>query len=249
MDEAVRENELEEKIDDLVDEIEEINGDIYDMAQNSAPRGKIKTERIDWTKVDELDERYEIWYTQASTLVSEYMPERVSDFRRAYSDMDELLHFDGANYKDPNQYCGILRRVISRQKNILLSIPSKLDVERLKIRKSISDEIITEELYQAKHLLDKECIRGAGVVAGVALERYLLTLCETSGREIEYEYSDGINSLAESLYQANEIDQTKKSQLEYLADIRNDCAHANRKEPDKREVERLIKQAEKLVIK
>lgn len=239
--------ELEEKIDELVEEIEEFNSDLYDISQDSTSRGKIKTERVDWPKVDELDKKYELWYNQAYTLVSEYIPERRADFREAYSDIDELLHFDRMEYTKADEYCGILRRVISRQKNLLLSIPPKLEAERLKVRRGVSDEIITEELYQAKTLLDDGDIRAAGVVAGVALERHLLTLCEVSSQEMEYNYSDGIRSLAETLYNANEITQTTKGQLEYLADIRNDCAHANEEEPDERDVERLIEQAEDLV--
>jgi hypothetical protein len=240
-------DQLEEKIDELVEEIEQINGALYDLAQSSTSRGKIKTDRVDWTKVDELDQRYELWYSQASTLVSEYIPERQTGFREAYSDIEELLHFDGMEYTKADRYCGILRRVISRQKNLLLSIPPKLETERLKVKKGLSEEIITEELYQAKTLWDDKNIRAAGVVAGVALERHLLTLCEVSDREIEYEHSDGIRSFAETLYNANEITQTTKGQLEHLADIRNDCAHANEEEPDERSVERLIEQAEELV--
>lgn len=242
------EEALENKVDELVAEIEEINGELYDLAHDSVSAQKtIKTERVDWAKVDKLDERYELWYTQASTLVSEYMPERQADFREAYSDIDELLHFDGMEHKDVEKYCGILRRIISRQRNLLLSIPPKLEVERLKVRKGVSDEIITEELYRAKKLWDEGNIRAAGVVAGIALERHLLTVCEISERELEYTHSDGIRSLAETLYDVDEITQTKKGQLEYLADIRNDCAHANEEEPDRREVERLINQAEDVV--
>ncbi|TKR28080.1 hypothetical protein [Natronomonas salsuginis] len=239
--------EVEEKIDRLVEEIEEINSTLYNLAQDSTSAKKIKTDRIDWGIVDEVDEEYEIWYNQALTLVSEYMPEREGDFRRTYSDMDELLHFDGMEYTKADNYCGILRRVISKQKNILLSIPSKLETERLKVRKGISDEIITEELYQAKDLWDEGNVRAAGVIAGIALERHLLTLCNVSERDLKYEYSDGIRSLAETLSDAGEITNAKRSQLGYLADIRNNCAHANEEEPDKREVERLIKQAEDLV--
>lgn len=240
-------DELEEKIDELVSEIEEINSTLYNLAQNSTSGKKIKTDRVDWAKVDELDRKYELWYTQAFTLVSEYIPERRADFREAYSDIDEFLHFDGMEYTKADRYCGILRRVVSRQKNLLLSIPPKLEAERLKVRRSVSDEIITEELYQAKTLWDDGNIRAAGVVAGVALERHLLTLCEVSEREMDYEYSDGIRSLTETLYNADEITQTTKGQLEYLSDIRNDCAHANNEEPDDRDVERLIEQAEDLV--
>ncbi|NEU55561.1 DUF4145 domain-containing protein [Halorussus sp. MSC15.2] len=240
-------DQLRDEIDGLVSEIEDINSTLYDLAQNSTSGGKIKTDRVDWALVDQVDEQYEVWYNRGLTLVSEYLPEREADFRGAYSDMDELLHFDGMEYKKADRYCGILRRIISRQKNILLSIPSKLETERLKVRKGISDEILTEELYQAKDLWDAGNIRAAGVVTGVALERHLLTLCEVSERDLEYRHSDGIRSLAETLYDAGEITDTTKSQLGYLADIRNDCAHANEKEPDRRDVERLIKQAEDIV--
>lgn len=239
--------QLEDEINQLVAEVEDINGILYDLAQDSTTRGNIKLERVDWQIVDEVDEKYEIWYTQAFTLVSDYVPERRADFEQAYSDMDELLHFDSMEYKAADKYCGILRRIISRQKNILLSIPPKLETERLKVRKGVSDDIITEELHQSKRLWDEDNIRAAGIVAGVALERHLLTLCETSEQDMTYEHSDGIRSLTETLYDAGMISQTKKGQLEHLADVRNDCAHANEEEPDRREVERLINQAENIV--
>ncbi|WP_135821440.1 DUF4145 domain-containing protein [Halostella litorea] len=238
---------LSEETNELVSEIEEINSILYDLAQNSTSRGKIKTDRVDWGTVDRVDKQYEVWYNRAFTLVSEYLPERKTDFKSAYSDMDELIHFDGMEYTKADKYCGILRRIISRQKNLLLSIPPKLETTRLKVRRGISDEILLEELYQAKELWDDDNIRAAGVVTGVALERHLLTLCELTEQDLDYSHSDGIRSLAETLYNASQITDTKKSQLEYLADIRNDCAHANEKEPDRREVERLIKQSEDII--
>lgn len=240
--------QVADKIDELVDELEVINEKLYELAQDATSyNGKIKTESVDWATVDEVDEHYEIWYNQALTIVSEYLPKRESDFRNAYSGMDDFIHFDDKEYMEADRYCGLLRRIVSRQRNILLSIPSKLETERLKIRKEISDGILTEELYEAKALWDNGNVRAAGVVAGVALERHLLTLCNVSDRNLKYDHSDGIRSLAETLNQAGEISNNKKSQLAYLADIRNDCAHANEGEPDSREVERLINQAEDFV--
>lgn len=238
---------LGDEINELVSELEEINDVLYDIAQNSTSSGKIKMDRVDWGTVDQVDEQYEIWYNRAFTLVSEYLPERKADFKSTYSDMDELIHFDGVEYTKADKYCGILRRIISRQKNLLLSIPPKLETTRLKVRRDISDEILMEELYQAKDLWDDGNVRAAGVITGVALERHLLTLCELAEQELDYSHSDGIRSLAETLYNAGQITDTKKSQLGYLADIRNDCAHANEEEPDKREVERLIKQSEDII--
>ncbi|GGC69787.1 hypothetical protein [Haloferax sulfurifontis] len=240
--------QVEDKIEKLVDEIVSINGVLYDLAHDSTSHdGKIRLDSIDWATVDKVDERYEIWYNQALTLVSEYISNREDDFRKVYTGMDDFIHFDDKEYMKADAYTGLLRRLVSRQKNILLSIPPKLEVERLKVRKGISDEIISDELYQAKSLWDDGNLRAAGVVTGVALERHLLTLCEVSDRDMDFNYSDGIRSLAETLYLAGEITDTKKGQLGYLAEIRADCAHANEDEPDKREVERLIQQAEDIV--
>ena len=238
-------SKVEAKVEELAEEIEGIYRTLYDLAQEAASHsGKIRTESVDWAAVDQVDREYEVWYNQALTLVSEYLPSRQKDFKKVYAEMDNYIHFDEKEYEKADRYCGFLRRLVSKQKNILLSIPPKLEAERLKTRKEISDDIVSEELYQAKTLYDSDHTRAAGVVAGIALERHLLTLCEVSEQELDYNHSDGVRSLAETLYQAGEITDTKKSQLGYLSDIRNDCAHANEQDPDRSEVERLIQQSE-----
>lgn len=60
-------DQLADKIEELVTEIEQINRNLCDLAQNSTSGGKIKTERVDWGMVHEVAERYDIWFNQALT--------------------------------------------------------------------------------------------------------------------------------------------------------------------------------------
>jgi hypothetical protein len=65
--------------------------------------------------------------------------------------------------------------------------------------------------------------RCAGVIAGVALERYLQVLCDKY--KIEYKHNDTIEPLAQVLSTAGKIDSTELKNFIHLGGIRNDCAH------------------------
>jgi hypothetical protein len=148
----------------------------------------------------------------------------------AQSDTQKVLNSQNANFDS--------------QRSILQSIPSKIRVEELKVRRRVSEEVSQSELDTAKDLFDEGEIRASGVVAGVALERYLLMKCENASAEINYNYTDGIAALAQKLYEADEIDSTPEKHLQHLADIRADCAHANEEDPDPDDVGRLLEDVE-----
>jgi len=240
-------NHIKSKIEDLTEQIESISNEAFHIADQATPRKKIKTERVDWVRVEDLMEEYELWYNQALTLITTYLPKREPDFTQAYGNLTSVFRFDNCNYTNFGRYVGRLRRNLNTQKNLLQSIPPKLDAEELRVRKAISGEIVSEEIHQAKGLLSDDLIRPAGVVAGVAIERKLLTECEVSERDVEYEYDYGINALAEALYNADIISKTQHGQIEYLGKIRNKCAHADKEEPSFNEVDRLVTQTEDLI--
>jgi hypothetical protein len=133
------------------------------------------------------------------------------------------------------------------QMNLLASIPAKIRSERLTIRRQISNKITSDEIHRAKSLFNDGETRIAGVLAGVALERHLLTLCESSNQELEFGYMDGIASLAQTLSNAGEISNDDQRLLEYLGGIRNNCSHANEGEPEPEEVDRLLTEAEQFI--
>ena len=243
----MNQDRIESKIDDLNEQADSFATEAFKIAKDCASNGTIKTERIDWIAVENLMEEYEVWYNQARTLISAYLPKREPDFVQAYTNLSSIFPFDNANYTKLECYNSKLRRNLTIQQNLLKSIPPKLDAEELRVRKGISEAIATEEVYQAKKLLHDDLIRPAGVVAGVAIERHLLTKCEVSERDVEYEYEYGIKALANALYTADVISKTQHGQIEYLGKLRNKCAHADEDEPSLNEVERLITQTEDIL--
>ncbi|MDB9250852.1 hypothetical protein PN419_17920 [Halorubrum ezzemoulense] len=238
---------LESEISSLSEQVDSFATKAYNIADDSTSGSKIKTERVDWVQVEDLMEEYEIWYNQALTLVSTYLPKREADFAQAYNTLSSVIQFDDCEFTRLGVYNTALRRNLTTQQNLLNSIPPKIDAEELRVRKGISTEITNEEIHQAKQLLERDLIRPAGVVTGVALERHLLTECEVTGRDVEYEYDYGIKALADALYEADTISKTQHGQIEYLGKLRNKCAHADEDEPTLSEVDRLITQTEDII--
>lgn len=206
------------------------------------------------TPSDELEEirrevlrEYELWYNSTRPLISDYLPDRLENFDKRYEEFIERLRLDKGARKDTRKTLNNHNSDFDAQRGILESIPSKVRVEELRVRRQISEEVSQTELDRARRLYDDDEIRASGVVAGVALERYLLMKCENATSEISYSYSDGISALAQKLYEADEIDSTAEKQLQHLANIRADCAHANKEDPDEEDVRRLLEDVEDYV--
>jgi hypothetical protein len=127
---------------------------------------------------------------------------------------------------------------IHTQSGIVLGVSGKVEVERLKARRQISEQVAKDEIERAWQLFEEEYVRSAGVVAAVATERKLLTLCEESNAVEEYEPTHGITRLSQTLKEAGVIDKTTWNDLKAIASIRETCAHAE--DPEKHRVRRLI---------
>jgi len=135
--------------------------------------------------------------------------------------------------------------LFDEQRHILNSVPGRIESATLEAWQQISRRVEKEEIQQARELFDEEFIRASGVVAAVALERHLLTLCENSEGVEEYASNDGIARLSQTLYEADVIDKTAWNDLKSLASIRETCAHAE--EPKKPAVRRLINDSEDFI--
>lgn len=239
--------EVEAEVEELQEELDGIHNSAIEIIEGAASGGTLKSERVDWEKATPLLRDYEIWFNSALVFIEDYLPRRTADFEGSFADAASLMRFDDADYQKEKDYRGRLNRHIHTQRNLLASIPRKIETEQNRVRKAVSDQIATDEIYQAKELWDEGHVRAAGVVTGVALERHLLTLCEVSDSVTDFSHTDGINPLAQELYETGEIDETTRSQLEHLSSIRADCAHANEEEPNRRDVQRLFNQAEEII--
>lgn len=252
LEESVR-NELE-RLEEDAEDIEELYTEFFKKIGTSTVEGVIGSGYFWDTPSDELEEirrevlrEYELWYNSARPLISDYISDRLGIFDKRYEEFIGRLRLEKDARKDTRKVLNNHNSDFDAQRGILESIPSKVQVEELRVRRRISEEVSQTELDRARRLYDDSEIRASGVVAGVALERYLLMKCENVASEIRYSYNDGISALAQKLYESDEIDSTAEKQLQHLADIRADCAHANQEDPDSEDVRRLLEDVEDYV--
>jgi hypothetical protein len=244
---------IEEEIDKLekeAGEIEDLYTDFFNSIQTRS--SKIAGAGYYWnTPSGELEQtqrealqKYEVWYNTALPLVSDYIPSRKEDFEHHYQEFKARLRLDKKARRDTDKVLNSQNSDFDSQRGILRSIPSKIRVEELRVRKQISRDVSQTELDKARDLYEENKIRASGVIAGVALERYLLMCCESAGTDIDYNYDDGIDALAQKLFEGDEIDKSSYQHLKHLSSIRADCAHANEEDPSENDVKRLLEDTE-----
>jgi len=254
---GISESELKDRIDDLVDDAREIessievhfqNRSVFDQSSSphnrryhwGTPSGRAKTAQRN------AREKLGIWFAEAEELIIEYRPSIIDDFQSDYESLDEYLQISNTTINNNETY--ILNRCFSILDNMISSIkgiPVKLEIRQLKAKKDISIRLSKDEIQRSRELYENDFIRSSGVIASVALERHLLTMCENSQNIIDYEPNHGINRLAQTLYESDIIDKTTWNDLKSLASIRETCAHPE--EPNKHAVKRLINDAEDFI--
>lgn len=246
---------IEEEVNQLkndAEEIEDLYTELFNQIQTheythvtgyywDTPSGEIEElQRETLTK-------YEVWYNTAYPLISEYLSNRSNDFVDHYHEFKQRLELEEKAPEKTRESLNAQNANFDSQRSMLDSIAPRVQVEELRVREQVSKDVAQTELDRARELFDEGELRVSGVLAGVALERYLLMLCENADDEIGYSYRDGISTLAQKLYEADEINSTSEKHLQHLADIRADCAHANEENPDDEDVRRLIEDIEDYV--
>lgn len=195
-------------------------------------------------------EKYEQWYNAVEPLVYQYLPRRYEEFEEIHQKITNYINLDSGIFEsapeNPMERSIQIIDILDEQRSIAKAAPNRVAAERFNARKEISAQVEEDEIIRARQLFEDNLIRASGVIAGVALERRLLTMCETSERDIDYDTSHGIDRLAQSLYEADEIRNTPMKHLQHLGGIRGDCAHPG-KEPNPDDVERLINDTEEYI--
>lgn len=195
-------------------------------------------------------EKYEQWYTAVEPLVYQYLPRRHEEFEEMHSKITNYVNLESGIFESTPENPMVRKiqiiDILDGQRSVAKAAPNRMAAERFNARKEISAQVEEDEIIRARQLFEDDLIRAGGVIAGVALERRLLTMCETSERNIDYDPNHGIDRLAQSLYEADEIRNTPMKHLKHLGGIRGDCAHPG-KEPNPDDVERLINDAEEYI--
>lgn len=198
---------------------------------------------------------YQAWYTRAVALVRSLAPDRLDEFV-AYYRLDpkrKTLHagtyviqdyvngygpvadYTGAKPFDEKNLTSI--RLVN-QFQILESIQSRIDSVISDVKGALLAELEDKELDAARKLKTVS-LRAAGALAGVVLERHLQRVAEGHGVVVKKK-DPTIADLNEPLKQQSVYGVPVWRKIQYLADIRNLCAHKKSDEPTEEQVSELI---------
>lgn len=180
---------------------------------------------------------YQQWYSSAIYLINEHeAKERLIQFNENYEEIINYLQLRTINSENKREFFDNFIDSFDIQRGMLMGIVGIIEIEELNLRKLISADFVEKEIEEAEVLFDKNYIRGAGALAGVALEKHLQSLCEL--KSINYSKKDTIDPVATKLYTNKVLDVTELKKIQYWASIRNGCDHPH--DIDKKEVKKLI---------
>lgn len=211
-------------------------------------------------KLITLSELYNIFYTKAVALLSIILPERLEEFKSCYiydnksrvhisQNKTISIYFNKINKSIQPYEEAFEKQVLNLftlQENILKSAEQLKDSVLYDLENKIQYNFFMDELSAAEQLLKKKYIRPAGVVAGVALESHLKTVCKNHG--IKIKTKDTLSKFIEYLRTSQIVDFRQERKLLVLCDTRNLCAHKSDKEPTEEEVTRLIFETKNVLI-
>ena len=197
---------------------------------------------------------YEIWYTKALSVVNQISPSRVQDFVLLYKD-EKRKELSTDTYTVSDALRGSTRRdrysplnaqvCVFRQNEMLRACLELLESKIYDMQLILQADIFDSELEAAKHLLKMGFDRAAGAICGVVLEKHFSKVCENRKITLRKksptiaDYNDALKDVA--------YDTVEWRRIQRLADIRNLCDHSQSREPEKDEVDELVKGTEKII--
>lgn len=202
---------------------------------------------------------YQSWFTKASRVIEQIIPERYEEFINLYKSDPRRKELSAANYSIFDYLTGIQAsiraNVIASRKDaipkmetqwlILDSATEKFDNAIFDIKEVLQADLFDTELDTAKELNKKGFIRAAGAVTGVVLEKHLAYVCKQHNFTIRKSHPT-ISDYYQLLKDKDIIDTPTWRFIQHLGDIRNVCDHGKEREPTKDDVVEFIAGVEKI---
>ncbi len=208
--------------------------------------------------IDDLEERYQGWYSESSALIELIFPVRFPEFQSLYStsgirDVIVRLSYGATTGLDelfelqPDGIAAKQRKITSfyTQLNILKSVRAGFESRLLNIRQLLHADLLDTELEAARELALNGFVRPAGSVAGVVLESHLAEFCRKQNiksRKKRPTIGDWIKLLED----ADTVDAVMLTRLKGLNAIRILCSHKKSRDPTAEDVDDLISGVEKV---
>lgn len=208
---------------------------------------------VDWETVPNFHNNYQQWYSEAHRLVSQLLPDRLSDFEALYRPQSHRKSLTNENYTILDYLKSLVIRdsfkkvivgprvaweLFHQQLNIIRSIEGRFESSLYDIRTLVQADLFSDELEAAADLNSKGFARGAGAMAGVVLEGHLRTVCEQHGASAPK--SATLGKLNDYARDKAIIDLPTWRFIQHLTDIRNICDHKLKSEPSRDQVSELI---------
>ncbi|MCY3729276.1 MAG: hypothetical protein OXF97_09840 [Nitrospira sp.] len=196
---------------------------------------------------------YQRWYTEASAVVRQLMPDRIIEFEQLYKGdgrgrdlgirsftIQDWLN--GVRYRQ--QGFLLVKMRFHNQVAILGAAQGRFESSLFDIRQMIQADLLDSELDAARELAKHSFLRGAGAIAGVVLEKHLSQVAENHTVRVRKKHPT-ISDFNDLLKDRDVLDIPTWRQIQRLSDIRNLCDHNKDREPTRDEVEELINGVEK----
>ena len=237
-------SDIQQTVTELLETGQELHTDLLHTVRT-------KTERTNFGTSTPLSHaiahKYEAWYSLSFRLISGVLSERKDDFRALYksrdanSDIHDYLIFGRTSYPD---------QVASRLRNQIALLRAAQEVLRsvlMDLRGTVQANLFDSELSAASSLVKSGFLRGAGAMAGVVLERHLMSVC--GNHTVSVGKAPTIAKLNEALKKAGVLDVADWRRIQLLGDLRNKCSHQKENGPTSEDVTELIDGVAKIIKK
>jgi len=199
---------------------------------------------------------YQRWYTRASAVVGQLVPDRKQEFERLYLGDSKRREINNETYTIADYLRGLNMKTIDgfgvtamrfqQQFLIVAAAETRLDGIFSNMRGLLQVEILDRELDTAAELLRAGHVRASGAVAGVALERHLAQTFVARNLSLR-KTKPTIADWNDALRNAEVYDTPTWRRVQHLADLRNLCVHPKSREPTHEEVEDLLRGATTII--
>jgi len=204
-----------------------------------------------------FENKYQRWYTEALTLISQLTPERKHEFELLYKGEGKRRDIDAANYNIQDWLNGVRSPArgmqetkifddfaaaamrFKTQQEILEATAGRFESSLFDVKQLVQADLLDSELEAAEQLAKHGYRRGAGAIAGVVLEKHLAEVVKNHQVSIRKQHPT-ISDFNDALKGANVVDIPQWRFIQHLGDIRNLCDHGKTREPSADEIQELI---------
>lgn len=206
---------------------------------------------------------YQQWYTEASTLIRQLIPDRFAEFQELYKGDGkrkvttvQTYHIQdwlngvraGVNsYTAEKHYddFALIAMRFATQLSILEAVGTRFESSLHDIRQLVQADLFDSELEAAEELAKTGFLRAAGAVAGVVLEKHLGQVATNHAVSTKKQHPT-ISDFNDLLKTAGVLDVPAWRNIQRLGDLRNLCDHNKHRDPTKDEINELIDGVEKI---